>query len=83
VVGAVSLNHAYINEILIHNFSYPYVFISAALAGFSLLPATHIRSIWASRAAGILIILLGLITLYIGITAFQGHIARGLAAAAR
>lgn len=76
--GIIAANHTYINELIIHNANYPYVFVSAAIAGFSLLPATHIRNIWVSRIAGILIIVLGLVTLYIGVTAFQGHIVRGL-----
>lgn len=76
--GIINILYVYINETLIHNSNYPIVFVAAALVGLSAPAATHIKSVWASRVVGILCIVLALVTLYIGLNALTGHIARGL-----
>jgi len=78
--GIINLVYVYINQTLIQNANYPYVFVPAALVGLSVPFATHMKSVWASRVTGILCIVLALVTLYIGSNAIIGHIARGLAA---
>lgn len=75
--GALNVLYVLINANLIKNPSYPIVFLPAALVGF-VFPLVHVKPPWGSRAVGILCIMLGLITLYVGWNAFQGHIAVGL-----
>ncbi len=76
--GLINILYVYINETLIHNANYPFVFVAAALVGLSAPAATHIKSVWASRVTGILCIVLALVTFYIGWNALIGHIGRGL-----
>ena len=81
VGGIINILYVYINETLIHNFSYTPIFLTAALVGLSVPIATHSKSVWASRATGVLCLALAAIALYLGGNATIGHIARGLAAA--
>lgn len=76
--GIMNVVYVYINETLIHNGTYPLIFIPAALVGLSAPFATHSKNVWASRITGILCIILALVTLYVGTNAIIGHIARGL-----
>ena len=76
--GIINVLYVWINETIIHNPTYPVVFIPAALVGLSFPLATHVKSVWGSRIVGILCIVLGLASLYVGWNAFQGHIAAGL-----
>lgn len=78
--GIINIVYWYINETLIHNATYPLIFIPAALVGLSVPFATHVKSVWASRVTGVLCIILALIALYVGVNSIIGHVARGLAA---
>lgn len=76
--GIINIIYVYINETLIHNVSYPLIFIPAALVGLSAPAAVHLKSVWASRITGILCLILAAAALYIGSNSIVGHIARGL-----
>jgi len=78
LAGIINVIYVYINETLIHNASYPLIFIPAALVGLYAPVATHFKSVWASRVMGILCLILAAAALYVGANAIVGHIARGL-----
>ena len=74
--GVIASNNVYAT--LIHFTtrydSYLPIFILSVFSGFSLLPATHVKSKWARRLAGMLLVLLAATAMDIGVRAEIGHI---------